>query len=144
MACASRSRLTRRLTAAARESALWSGPSWAAAIFRCLAIDELPQFARRSVERCGGGGQRPGHAAREVPAGSALDFQLIVFNHDAAAAEHDLGPALVDVALVGRIADRVVHHRVVDLLLELGIPDRDIGVRANRDGALPRVEAVHA
>src|ERR1043165_6965651 len=53
-------------TAEARESALWSGPCWAAAIFRCLAIDELFQFARGPVDHRRGGGHRPRHAAREV------------------------------------------------------------------------------
>jgi len=42
MACASCSSFFSLETAAARESALWSGPSWAAAILRFLAIDELP------------------------------------------------------------------------------------------------------
>src|SRR5262245_26970141 len=89
MACASRSSLVNLDTATLRESALCSGPSWAAAILRCLAIDELFQFSRGAVDPAGDG-ERAGHAAREVFARTPLDFQLIVFDDDATAAEHDL------------------------------------------------------
>src|SRR5688500_13411000 len=119
MACASCKSFFNLETAEARESALWSGPSWAAAILRCLAMglsDEFSEHAGGTIHRAGRGlcGERPGHAAREVLARSALDFQLIVFNDKATTAEHRLRPALVDVALVRRVADGVVHHRVVD------------------------------
>src|SRR5687768_1990034 len=143
MACASRSSVVILATATVRESALWSGPSWAAAIFRCLAMNELSQFSRRTVDGHGGG-DRAGHAAREVLAGSSLDSQLIIFNDDATTAEHRLRPARIDMALVGRVADCVVHHGIVDALLDLGIPDGDVGIGADGDGALARVQAVHA
>src|SRR3990170_452427 len=143
MACASRSSVVILATATLRESALWSGPSWAAAIFRYLAIDELSQFSGRTVEGPGGG-DRAGHAAGEVLAGSPLDAELIVFDDDATTAEHRLRPALVGMALVGRVADGVVHHRSVDLFFNLGIPDGEVGIRSDGDGALARVQAVHA
>ena len=66
MACASSSSLFSLETAAVRESDLWSGPSWAAAILRCLAIDELFQFPGGAVDHSGGRGHRSRHAAREV------------------------------------------------------------------------------
>src|SRR5688500_6494908 len=143
MACASCSSFFILATATPRESALWSGPSWAAAIFRCLAIDELSQFSCRTVDGPGGG-DRAGPAAREVLASSSLDVWVIFFDVHATTAQHRMLPALVDMALVGRVADGVVHHGSVDLFFNLGIPDGDVGVGSDRDGALARVQAVHA
>src|SRR5262245_51647443 len=123
MAWASCNNFFRRETAAERESALCNGPSWAAAILRCLAIDELPQLARRPVDR-GGGCDRPGYAASQVLSRPARDFQFIVLNDHSPPAQDQRRPALVHMALVRRVADRVVHHRVVDLLLDRRVPDR--------------------
>src|SRR2546423_2156908 len=133
-------------TAVARESALLSGPSWAAAILRCLAMalsDEFSQLACRAVD-----GVRGSHgarlAARENLPRAARRLQLAALHHDAPAARHQLRPALVDMALVGRGAGRVLHHRAVDALFDFGIPDGEVGIRSDRDRALARVQAVHA
>src|ERR1700694_2467039 len=122
MPCASFSRFFILETATERESALLSGPSWAEAIFRCLAMvlsDQFPELAGGSVDRAGGG-HRAGRAAREELSGAARRLQFACFHDDPSAAGHDLRPAPVYVPLVGRVADGIVHHRVVDALLDLG------------------------
>src|SRR4051794_18769026 len=106
MLCASFSSFFNLETAAARESALCSGPSCAAAMRRCLAMvlsDEFFQLTRRPVDGSSRG-HRPRHAAREVLPRSPLHLQLAVFDDDAAAAQHELRPARIDMALVGRVA----------------------------------------
>src|SRR6185436_2040101 len=143
MPWASLSRFVNRPTATARESSRFSGPSWAAAILRCLAMDEFPELTRRTVDGVSRG-ERAGLAARDELSRAARDLEFAALDHDAPAARDELGPARVDVSLVGRVADRVVHHRVVDAFLGLGIPDGEVGIRSDGDGALARVEAVHA
>src|SRR4029079_17509138 len=105
--------------------------------------DEVSEFACGPVNRYGCG-HGPGHTAGQELSRAALHFQFSALYDDTAAARHALRPAPVDVAFVGRVADRVVHHRIVDAFFDFGIPDRDVGIRPDRDGALARVQAVHA
>src|SRR5260221_1117759 len=148
MLWASFSKFFSLVTATARESALWTGPSGAGAIFRFPAMvlsNELSELAGGAVDfSARGGSHRPGHAAREKLSRAARRIQFAAFHDDAPAAHDDLRPALVDMPLVRRVADRIVHHRIVDALLDFGIPDGDVGVRTDRDRALARVQAVHA
>src|SRR5258706_14312379 len=108
MLCASFSKFFSLVTATARESALWRGPSWAAATFRFLAMvlsNELSELACGAVNFSGrGGSHRPGHAAREKLARAACGIQLAAFHDDAPAAHDDLRPALVDMPLIRRVA----------------------------------------
>src|SRR6185295_13990128 len=135
-------------TALDRLSERCKGPSCAAAVLRCLAMalsNEFPELAGGPVDFSRrGSGHRPGDATREELSGAARHLQCTAFDDDAPATGHDLRPALVDVPLVGRVADRVVHHRVVDAFLDFRIPDGEVGVRAYGDRALARVQPVHA
>src|SRR5512132_4335890 len=112
MPCASLSNFFNLATATARVSARLSGPSWAAAILRCLAMalsDEAPELAGGPVDGAGSG-HRAGQAAREELSRAARRFQFSTLDDDASTACHDLRPALVDMSLVWRVADRIVHH----------------------------------
>src|SRR5258706_771170 len=108
MLCASFSKFFSLVTATARESALWRGPSWAAAIFRFLAMvlsNELSELAGGSVNFSGRGGcHRPGHAAREKLARAACRIPFAAFDHDAPAAHDDLRPAPVDLRPISALA----------------------------------------
>src|SRR6266513_591041 len=147
MLCASLSRFFNLETAAARECALLSAPSWAAAILRCLAMalsDEVSETARGPVDRAGGSGHRAGQPARQILSRSAGRLQFAALDDDASTTCHDLWPALVDMTFVGRVPDSIMQHRIVDALFNFGVPDGDVGIGSDRDRALARVQAVHA
>jgi hypothetical protein len=125
------------LTTEARLSARWIGPSWATAARSLRDIDEI-EFRLAAAERAGGFGQGAG----EEIAAAAFGGELAVVDDDASAAQHGRRPAFQSAALIGGVADIVVQHLGRDDRLARGIPDGDVGVAADRDRALLRVEAV--
>ena len=84
--------------------------------------DEFPELARRTVDRAAGG-EGSGPAARDELAGTARHPEFALLHDDAPAAGDEFRPAAVDMALVGGIAHGVVHHGVVDALLDVGAPE---------------------
>ena len=68
--------------------------------------------------------------------------EIAILDDNAAAAQYRHWPAAQPAAFVRGVADIVVQHCSSDGDLALGIPDRDIGVAADRDRAFLRVEAV--
>ena len=80
--------------------------------------------------------------AGQEGAAAARGGELAVLDDHAAAAQHRHRPAFEPAAFVGRVADIVMQHPVGNGGLPLGVPDRDIGVAADCDGALLRIEPV--
>src|SRR3546814_5996709 len=74
-----------------------------------------------------------------APAGLAVDLALVP--HHLAARQRHGGPADHVPALIRRVVGVVVQDALGDPYLLLGVPDHAVGVGADRDGALLRVDA---
>src|SRR6185312_5835658 len=140
-----------RFTTLARLSARWMGPSWADETFRRRDTSRSPLEQRLEAKarhrlQLGRGDAlglgRIGRIAGQELAGAAHGVELAVLDDDATAAHHDDRPAGDLAAFVGRVADIVVQVLPTDGDVLVGIPDREVGVRADGDRALARIEAV--
>src|SRR6202040_2100418 len=105
---------------------------------RRASFSDKGEFRNRGVQRL----RRLRQSAREEGPAAALGCELSVLDDDAAAAQYRDRPAAQPAAFIGGIADIVVQHAGGYRRLALGVPDRDIGVAADRDGALLRIEPV--
>ena len=79
-----------------------------------------------------------------------LDFRveapvrdLAVLGDDLAAQKRHHRPAGDRHTLVGRVVGAVVHDRLADRLASVRVPQHDVGVEADADRALLRIEAIH-
>src|SRR5262245_37631148 len=95
---------------------------------------------RRGRARARLRGRRP-LAAQEQPT-PLRGLRLWPTPHDLAARDRHLRPGRELNAFIGSVIDVVVEQGVVDPELYLVAPDREVGVAADRDRALARVEPV--
>src|SRR5712691_4098368 len=96
------------------------------------------EFGGGAAERAGGVGEGAGQKS----AAAARRVELSVIDDDAAARQYRDRPAGEAHPLIGGVADIVVDLGGADRHLALRVPDRDVGVAADRDRPLPRVEAI--
>jgi hypothetical protein len=125
-----------------QESPPWAGevgqkPPQARLRSYCSRIS-APEFRRERAGRLRG---RTRSACQELPA-AARGQQLAAIHDHLAARDHHDRPAGQRHAGIGAVAGRIVGGRGVDLYYELRVPDREIGVRADRDRALFRMQTV--
>src|SRR4051812_27538044 len=94
------------------------------------------QLRHRAAEGFGVFGQGAG----EEIAAAALGAEFSPFDDDPAARDDRDRPALQPHSLIRRVADVVVNVGGAHRHFLRGVPDRDIGIRADRDRAFFRIE----
>src|SRR3954469_20760587 len=102
---------------------------------------EIPfriEFECGAAERLGGRSR----LAREEFATARLGAQLVVLDEHFAAQQHGGGPALYGLAFPRRVTGAILHGLVRERDALLRIPDRDVGIRADRQRAFPGIKPV--
>ena len=103
-----------------------------------------PKFLCRSISGTSfpaGRAASPPCRAQELSK-TGLHRKQTIVDDGRAAHEHRRWPTAHGPACIRRVARGVVHHAVRERHRAVGIPDCDVGIRPNRDGALARVKIV--